>query len=209
MPTAMTNSMQPLAKVAERRLTERQTMVLRVGVLVDGKCAAFCLVTNISRDGVRVKFFSPLNRYSQVQLTVGDDDPITGQVAWVSGQDAGIKFAQTLDTQRLLRATQKGAATKRRSSPRVDVIARAILRTHGQVFASELSNISSTGAQLRTSAHLGEGRSASLVLPDMPSIPAFVRWCEGGKIGLAFQAAIPVRMLTSWLSGRLRVSINT
>jgi hypothetical protein len=209
MLTPMTDCTQPVTETAERRLSERQTMVLRVGVLVDAKRATFCLVTNISRDGVRVRVFSPLNRYSEVQLTVGDDDPITGQVAWVQGQEAGIKFQEKLDTQRLLRATQKAAAIRRRSSPRINVIARAILRTHGQVFAGELANISTTGAEVRTSAILGEGRPASLVLPDMTTIPAFVRWCEGGRLGLAFQAAVPARTLTSWLAGRLRVSAGT
>lgn len=60
---------------AERRSGKRHTLVLRVAVVDDGKRASFCLLKNISPDGVQVKSYAPLEIGAMVTLFVGEDKP--------------------------------------------------------------------------------------------------------------------------------------
>ena len=59
---------------SDRRSQKRQTMVLRVGLLEAGSRTAFCLVKNISPEGVQVKLYGSLLPDCDVSLKVGDEN---------------------------------------------------------------------------------------------------------------------------------------
>lgn len=201
----MPNAAHSRALKADRRFTKRETMVLRIGLLEMGGKSAFCLVKNISAFGVQVKLYSAIPANCEIWLTVGDENPMRGTLVWVRDQLGGIRFDERLEPSTLLRVTQKLLSTKRRSSPRVNAVARAILRTGGKTISAELCDISASGARLRTGRRISTGPHVQLTLPGMPAIRAHVRWAEEDEVGLSFETPVPIGVIAGWLSDRLRV----
>lgn len=193
-------------EVMERRMRSRQKMVLRLGIIDNGGRVSFCLVRNISPTGVQVKLFGRVARGSEVRLRIGDEDPLSGRVMWVRNHLAGIRFEEILEPERMLRVTQKLGPTRRRSSPRVNASARAILRTGGRTYSAELCNISASGAKVRTQRRVSPGPSILLTLPDMAAIKTYPRWLEGDEMGLVFETPLPIEMISNWLNERVAVS---
>lgn len=193
-------------KRAERRLTSRQTMILRVGLLAYGEGATFCLVKNISPTGAQLRLYGQVPENANVVLRVGDEEAVTGGIAWVQGNLAGIEFDHVLNSGMLLRAMQKLPQAKRRSSPRVKTAARVLLRTGGRNYPGELRDVSAIGARVRTSRAIQLGPSVMITLPDLPTIKAFVRWNRESELGLAFEAPLPIQLIAEWMNGRLNVS---
>lgn len=196
-------------EVLERRQRGRQAMVMRVGLLDDGRRPSFCLVRNISPAGVQVKLFGRLARGSEVRLKVGDEDPLSGRVMWVRDQVAGIRFHSTLEAERVLRITQKLPPTRKRSSPRVSASARIMLRTGGRTYFAELCDISAYGARVRTRKTVNLGPSVMLTVPDVPTIKTYVRWVAGPELGLAFESPLSIQVIAGWLEQRVAVSAGT
>lgn len=191
---------------SDRRSHKRQTMVLRVGILNHEDRTSFCLVKNISPLGVQVKLFGQLVVGSEVGLRIGDEDPLPGRAVWVRDQLAGIAFASALEPRALLRVTQKLSDERRRSTPRINAVARAIVRTGGQTYSAELLDISTSGARVRTRKPIAPGASIMMTLTDMPSLKAYVRWADECELGLVFEAPIPIQIMANWLEGRVTVS---
>ena len=189
----------------ERRSDRREALVLRVGVISSANKTSFCLVRNISPTGMSVKVFGQTAPGTVVTIRVGDEEPISGRVAWVRDRFAGIEFSERLPPELLLRAAQKLAPTRRRSSPRVNTAAKVLLRTGGMYCSATLLDVSATGARVLLARPGEVGSTVMITLPDVPSIRAFVRWQEGRELGLAFEAPIPIEVIARWLDGRIRV----
>ena len=201
MPKVSTAS----ALVGERRSGKRQKLVLRVGVISSADRTSYCLVRNISPAGMAVKVFGQTTPGSMVSIRVGDEVPIPGRVAWVRDQIAGIEFSEQLPPETLLRAAQKLAPTRRRSSPRVGAVAKVLLRTGGKYCPATLLDVSATGARVQLVKAGAVGSTVMVTLPDVPSIRAFVRWQDDRELGLAFEAPIPIEVIARWLDGRVKV----
>lgn len=205
MPEGLTTALEFTPRLAERRVRVRQAMVLRVGMIDDGRRPSFCLVRNVSALGVQVKLFGRLIRGSEVRLHVGDEEPLAGRVMWIRGEVAGIRFHGSLETERMLRVTQKLPPARRRSSPRASTSARAILRTGGRTHLAELRDISTNGARVRMFKAVNFGPSVMLTLPDMPTIKTYARWVAGQELGLAFESPLSIEIIAKWLEGRIVV----
>lgn len=190
----------------ERRSQKRQRMVLRVGLLSDGRRTSFCLVNNISPTGVRVKLYASIASGSDVTLRVGDEAPVAGRVAWVRDAAAGIEFANALDPGALLRVTQKLPPSSRRSSPRVKTVAKVLLRTGGRSYPGELRDISTSGAKIQVQRRVQLGPSVMITLPGMPPVRSFVRWIADQELGLMFEAPLPIQLIARWIDERVSVS---
>ena len=190
------------AELADRRIQERHTLVLRVGLLEIGGKASFCLLKNISSKGVQVKLYSPVHDGTEVCLRVGDEDAMQGRVAWVRDGNAGITFEKGLDPATLLRVRQMISPDRRRSSPRIHAPARATLRTGGRTYPAELCDISTSGAKIRTKKPVETEGVAVLVLRNMPGLRTYVRWTDGQYCGLAFESPIPIQIIAEWLNER-------
>lgn len=208
MRKALSKAGPNLTNAADRRLQERHTLVLRVGLLENEGNASFCLLKNISSKGVQVKLYSPVREGTNLCLRVGDEDALEGRVAWVRDGNAGITFRKSLEPDTLLRVRQVISADKRRSSPRVIASARATLRTGGRTYAADLCDISTSGAKIRTKRPIISEGMAILVLRNMPGLRAYVRWTDGLDCGLVFESPIPIQIIAGWLGERstLRVA---
>jgi PilZ domain-containing protein len=190
----------------ERRKGERFTLILRVGVLEQMDKVSLCLVKNISSTGVQIKFYTQPMVGNDATIRVADEPAVKGQVVWIKGDTAGLSFDEELDSARLLRVRQKLDTNRRRSVPRVSVNASATLRTGGRTRHATICDISSLGARIRTSSILKTGDRAVISFAELPPITAFVRWCDGDEVGLAFETPIPMQIIAQWIEGQLRLS---
>ena len=193
-------------RLEERRKEVRYTLILRAGVIEQQHRSSFCLVKNISNAGVQVKLYAPLDVESHVTLRVADEPPLGGSVAWIQDRTAGIHFHNELDPTVLLRVRQKLRANRRRSVPRLNLVASAILRTRGRTLRAIVRDISSLGARIEIDATLCAGDRAIVEFADLPSIETFVRWSHEREAGLVFLTPIPMQIIAHWIEARMRPS---
>ena len=125
----------------ERRTRLRQTMVLRVGILTSAGRSTFCLVRNISPQGVQVRLFGVLAEGSEVHLRLGDEDSLAGRLVWIRDGLAGIEFDEPLDPLTMLRAMQKLAPARRRSASVAPDLSSASERVSETVSTAILSGM--------------------------------------------------------------------
>lgn len=193
----------------ERRGVQRQTMVLRVGIIDDGTKTSFCLLKNISADGVQVKTYCPMIPGTSVSISVGDQDSIPGRLVWYRDRLAGVQFSQQLAPDALLRVQQKRSPFRRRASPRAKLAAAdATLRTGGRMYRVRLDDISTSGAKVRTSRAVSSEGAALLELSDLPPIKTFIRLIHDHEIGLAFGTPLPIEILAEWVVARTQVNVS-
>ena len=193
---------------SDRRAHQRPTMVLRVGLLEYGCRFSFCLLRNISPEGVQVKLYTTVSEGTDVNLRVGDEDFLAGRVIWVRHGLAGIMFNDSMDPDTLLRVRQMSAPKQRRASPRAPASGCAVLRTGGQEYSAKICDISASGAKVVTDRPIEAGPQAVLVLPKLPSLQGFVRWTHGQDTGLIFATPIPIQVLADWLLDQPGVSTS-
>ena len=189
----------------ERRSEKREALVLRVGVISSNESTSFCLVKNISPRGMLVKLFGRAADGACVFVRVGDEPGISGRVAWVNDQFAGIEFIDELRPETLLRVAQKLAPTKRRSSPRVSTAAKVIVRTAGTCSVGTVLDISAMGARVQLGRLIKVGPTAIITLPGFLALRAFARWQEDREVGLAFETPLPIALIASWIDEQVCV----
>lgn len=193
-------------RLEERRKEARYTLILRAGVLEQNGKTSFCLVKNISTTGVQVKVYAQPELDVDASLRVADEQPVTGRIAWIKGDVAGISLHDELDAATLLRVQQKLRPNKRRAFPRLSIEASALLRSRGRVIRAEVQDISSLGARVRASGDLAVDDRTIVELADLPSIQAYVRWVDGEEAGLSFETPIPMQIIATWVEGRTRIA---
>lgn len=189
----------------ERRNEERQTLILRAGVVEQHGVKALCLINNISSRGIQFKYYAA-PELGPAAVWIADETAVQGRIAWVKNGLAGMSFAEEMDTQTLLRVQQKLRPNRRRSMPRIELGATAVIRTGGQTRRAELCDISSLGAQVRTRTPLKPGDRAVIEFAGLPSLNAFVRWNDGDASGLAFETPIPMHVIATWIEARMRAN---
>jgi PilZ domain len=187
----------------ERRKEARYTLILRAGVLDQLGKSSLCLVKNISTAGVQVKVYSKPVTDAEVAVRIADERPVHGRITWVNDDIAGISFHEDLDAATLLRVQQKLRSKRRRAMPRVPVQAVATLRTGGHTYRAGVCDISSLGARFRTNARMRAGDRVMVELQDLPAIKGYVRWSDADESGVAFETAIPMQIIASWVEGRV------
>lgn len=187
------------AESVQRPLPNPHKLVLRIGLLDQETGPTFCLVKNISLEGVQVKPYGNLTRGAKVALRVGDEDPVPGIVAWVQDRLAGIVFEEVLAPQALLRVAQQLAVVRRRSGPRINTDLDASLRTGGRVYRVTLCDLSMQGARIRALRHVDFGGPTTLEVLGLPILKCYLRWEDEMEFGVSFEAALPMQIIANLL----------
>ena len=84
---------------------------------------------------------------------------------------------------------------KRDRPPRHSLIRTGTLQSEGEVFPVRLRNISGGGAMVEGECGLAPGARVELALEDGLLIPAEIRWCDDGRMGLKFLDAFDLRTI--------------
>ena len=186
-----------------RRLHTRYAMVLRDAFLhTDGKRVP-CVVRNISSGGLLARVYRPVELGGSLRIELAGGHLLDGTVLWNRDWEVGVAFADPVDVEAVLAeqwVTEIGE--DRRSTRRVQVECPATLQVRQRFYYGKVCDMSPTGARVRTRGVVKKIGDAILTLPDLPPLPAAIRWVDGGDCGLSFREHIPGDALAAWLEER-------
>ena len=186
-----------------RRLHHRYAMVQREAFLHAGGEKVPCLVRNISGGGLLARVYRQIELGESIRIELAGGQLLDGTVLWTRDWEVGVAFRDTVEIEPILAeqwVTEAGG--ERRKSHRVEVECPATLQVRLRFYYGKLCDLSPSGAKVRTQGPLKKTGDAILSLPDLPPIPAAIRWTNGRECGLAFKESIPVEALTRWLQER-------
>jgi hypothetical protein len=183
----------------ERRSGERHLKILRVGTLVVDGRHELCLIRNISAGGLMAHVYSALTPGQTVTVELKSNQPLAGQVVWVSDGNAGIRFEIAMDVSELLANPAVMDNGWRPRTPRVEIDRMATLRSGARTTWVQVRDISQSGVKLECETPPGEGEEIVVTLEGFRALHGVIRWSGGGHCGVAFNQFIPFAELIDWL----------
>lgn len=196
--TLYSMSAEPPAE-GNRRADERHMTLFRVGTLILGDRRELCLVKNISAGGVLIRAYCPLEPDMKVHVELKERQPVSGVVTWINGTDAGITFDERVDVIDLLKSS---GDDPRPRMPRIEVHCVCFVREGAILHRSNMLNISQGGLSVETPNAINVNADVTVTIPGLPTQDAVVRWADGNRYGLSFNAVLPLAGLVSWLQER-------
>ena len=186
-----------------RRIHHRYVMVLRDGFLHTGSERVECVVRNISSDGLMARVYRPIELGDCVRIELAGGHLLEGTVLWIRDWEVGVAFSDPVDVETLLAQpwVTEGDGDRRRTR-RVEAECPVTLKVGMRFYYGRLCDLSPKGARVRTQGALKTLGNAVLTLPDLPPLPASIRWVSGRECGLAFAEPVPVAALGRWLQER-------
>lgn len=183
----------------ERRSEERHLALFRVGsISIDGR-RELCLVKNVSGGGALIRAYCTLEPGQRLDIELKERQPVAGLVSWVHGSDAGITFDKKVDVLDLLKTSSDG---ERPRMPRVEISCAGFVRQGAILHRVRVHNISQGGMSVEASADLAVGGDVTVSLAGLAPQAAVVRWRDGERYGITFNAVLPLAGLVDWLHSR-------
>ena len=185
----------------DRRSSERDIKILRVGtIVVDGR-RELCMIRNISAGGVMAHVYSQLTPGQAVSIELKTSQPVSGRVVWTRGGNAGIQFDTSVDVAELLAAPQGVDNGWRPRTPRVEIDRMATLRVGARTCWVHARDISQSGVKIEAEADdaPAAGEEVVITLAGFRPRAGVVRWSADGLCGISFNGLIPFGDLIDWL----------
>jgi len=185
----------------DRRSSERDIKILRVGtIVVDGR-RELCMIRNISAGGVMAHVYSQLTPGQAVSIELKTSQPVSGRVVWTRGGNAGIQFDTSVDVAELLAAPQGVDNGWRPRTPRVEIDRMATLRVGARTCWVHARDISQSGVKIEAEADDAPAADEEVVitLEGFRPLAGVVRWSADGFCGISFNGLIPFGDLIEWL----------
>lgn len=192
---------QPQAQ--ERRRNQRHLTLMRVGLIHTSDDTDFCIVRNISADGLKARVYRLLKPGANVRIELTAARLLNGRIVWSRGYEIGVAFQEVINIDEALSGDLVGETDKRPRLPRLNLNCTATLRQGARSFRTNVINISPRGLRIGAPDGLIDDTAVVLTLPDLPPISATIRWAEHGEAGLLFNECLPFWVLADWVAGRL------
>ncbi|HMG48630.1 MAG TPA: PilZ domain-containing protein [Allosphingosinicella sp.] len=197
--TGISFSFEVPAPPPERRRSERDLKILRVGTLIVAGRRELCLIRNISAGGLMAHVYSKLAPGDRLEVELKTSQPIAGRVVWVRGANAGIQFDRAVDVAELLANPQRLDNGWRPRTPRVEIDRMATLRAGARTYWVQARDISQSGVKVETDQPPAAGAEVVVALEGFRPLAGQVRWSRDQSCGIAFNALIPFGELIGWL----------
>lgn len=168
----------------DRRSGKRTKMLFKVGIIEHRKVRGFCLIKEISNEGLRIVHDMPVDKDHRISVTLSDMTVLEGRVAWCKGRNSGISLYEPIACDQLLIDL---AAERRNSFSRAlrlptDVTA-IVASTNGRK-EMIVRDISQQGLKIEHDGSFREGMLVHVILADGRERPAIARWSKGYFAGL-------------------------
>jgi hypothetical protein len=183
----------------ERRQLERHITILRVGILIIEGRRELCLIRNISAGGLMAHVYSPIQPGQRVTIELKTEQPISGEVIWTEGADAGVAFDAPVDIAALLASPPRLDNGWRPRLPRVEIDRLATLRVGARTYWVQARDISQGGVRIDLDQPVETGAEIVVTLENLRPLPGTVRWQQGRNCGIAFNVPIAFDELIGWL----------
>ena len=183
----------------ERRSDERTTTVYRpVVILVEG-FAGFCLVRNLSPEGMMGMVYTSFAEGSPISIQFHSAFTVPGTVVWSSDAKVGIRFDDRIDVPAVLHLLSNPLYRgKVNRAPRLEIQTKGEIDLDGRTISVELQDISQRGLKVR-STFLRPEDEVTVHLQGMEPRGAIVRWALLETAGLNFIRPISYSELSEWV----------
>jgi len=180
----------------DRRESDRQLTIFRVGSLMIGERRELCLIKNISSGGMLIRAYCSIEPGTSLSVELKCGESVDGKARWVEGDTVGIAFNEPIDVIELLATSMEGPRPR---MPRIAVDSVIWVREGADVHRVNALDVSQGGIKIATPLALQIGGHAMITLPGLSPIPSVVRWCASGCYGLTFNKVLPLPLLVGWL----------
>lgn len=191
---------EPLA--AERVAVDRDGAT----VLARGAVGELCSVRKLSRRGAVLHTTALVAVGQHLSFELMNGRAISGTVSWVRGSEVILRFATDLDVLGVIAAELVSQPGERRRMPRVELGGAVRLHIGPRMVNAGLVDLSQGGVKLSAREVLEPGVSLKLALSGFRKLPAKVRWCEGGHIGLIFDEELGWQEMMPWLRAQSAIA---
>ena len=181
----------------ERRDSERQLTLFRVGSMMIGERRELCLIKNLSAGGMLIRAYCPIEPGTRLSVELKCGESVDGTARWVDNETVGVTFDQPVDVLDLLATSMKGPRPR---MPRIAVECIACVREGAVVHRVQTLDVSQGGLKVATRQALAVGADVIVTLPGLAPIAGIVRWSERGCSGLTFNKVVPLPLLVGWLN---------
>jgi hypothetical protein len=181
---------------SDRRESDRQLTLFRVGSLIIGERRELCLIKNISAGGMLIRAYCAIEPGTRVSVELKCGEPVAGAARWVEGDTVGVAFDEPVDVVELLATSMEGPRPR---MPRIAVDCVAWIREGAEVHRVAVHDVSQGGVKVATDRQLGINGDVVITLPGLEPVAGLVRWSDSGCYGLTFNKVLPLSLLVAWL----------
>jgi hypothetical protein len=186
----------------ERRSEQRGATVFRPVLIETEDFAGFCLVRNLSPQGMQGKVYTTFAATQPISILFSDDAVVRGQLVWCEGEHIGVRFDKAIVVPDMLAHLARKQIDGRPTRPlRLAVHSDAELLIEGRRIDAEIQDISQKGVKVRTS-YVRPGEEILVELRAMAPRKAIVRWSQAGMAGLNFLRPLSFDELAQWVVGQ-------
>lgn len=195
----------PAPASPDRRRGPRKLTLMRVGLIHAPEGMEFCMVKNISADGLMARVYRSYRPGEEARVELTSGHVLVGDVVWARGVDIGVQFRASIDVANVLSSRWGPDSQRRPRLPRLELSCPAIARYGPRSCPVQLRNISQRGAKIIARGPVPALAGIVLGLPDLPCIHGTVRWSRGDEAGLYFNESLPFAVLARWVDERRRL----
>ncbi|MBN8818642.1 MAG: PilZ domain-containing protein [Sphingomonas sp.] len=174
----------PASGRTERRSGKRTKMLFKVGIVESAQSHSFCLIKEISNEGMRIVHSNELLPGDEVSVTLEDMTVLKGRIAWTKGRTSGIRLDEAIDCDRLLLQLSLERRSSFARALRLPIdIPVTVLSVNGRK-EMIVRDISQRGLKVEHDGSFREGMLVHVILSDGRERPAVARWSKGHFAGL-------------------------
>ncbi|MGX7895919.1 PilZ domain-containing protein [Tsuneonella sp. HG222] len=193
----MVTSHIPFTTIGQRRAEARSATVLRPVLVQVGSFSGFCLVRNLSPNGMMGDIYANfrVGLTMRVQFAASN---VCGTIVWCRDGRAGVRFIEPIDLETTLKALGlRTVAGRPGRAPRLKIRCAAEINNGKSLLSVSVRDISQRGLNV-DGASVKNGEEVLVRLPGLQVRKAIVRWAISGSMGLNFLRPISIEELATW-----------
>lgn len=178
----------------DRRAFARSRSIFRPAIIETAKYSGFCMVKDLSPEGVMTETCADLTEGDLVRLGFTEQEMLAGKVVWSGAGRVGIRFDNPIDVSAILVGSTSDEPTR---APRLPIECAVEISDGVTTRQEQVLNVSTKGLKIRSST-FRIGEKLSVAIAGMPRKKAVVRWTGEGETGLEFLIPLTYDELQSW-----------
>lgn len=198
----MSNLKKQFDSVDARRAEDRTMTVFRPVLIESGEFAGFCLVRNLSPNGMMGKVYTQFAEELAVMVQFNPYLTVSGKVIWSSDGEVGIRFDEIVDVSAVLaELARKTVQGKVNRAPRLQVQCPGELVIEDRTLSIDVQDISQRGVKARA-PFVQPGDEVLVRLEGLEARKAVIRWTQFGTAGMNFIRPLGFKELAEWVIQR-------
>lgn len=177
----------------------RLLTIFRVGKLTTDRFEELCLIRNVGVGGMIAHVYTPLIARQRLRIELRTDRKLWGTVLWTRDGTAGIGFDTQLNIDEMLARDGIESNHRRGAGPRLNIDCAAKLRVGARYYGVRVIDLGQGGVGILTTAEVEDGQEVVVTMEGFRPVPGVVLWSGDGRVGIAFNKAIPFDELSNWL----------